>query len=239
MKRFTSAHALSVIALLAALGGTSYAAATITSAQVRDGSLTGRDVKDRSLTGRDVRDRSLKKADFGPGQLPQGAAGAQGPAGQRGPAGPAGARGARGQTGPAGQNGVSSGRHVFDMRQRPIASLPSSNVILTTTLPAGKWILTATGHLDNDETSAQRVGCKLVTTGGSTIADLGIIRLAANVNPGEHAPFALTGAVDASDRAVVQLRCLIEGSGSLDVEVVNPSMTAIQVDDLSVGTPGI
>jgi hypothetical protein len=80
--------AVSVLALVVASTGTSYAAGLIGSADVRNNSLTTMDVKDRTLKGRDIkndvlgsnkiRNGSLKSKDFKAGQLP---AGAQGPAG--------------------------------------------------------------------------------------------------------------------------------------------------------------
>jgi hypothetical protein len=96
----TYANAVASLALFVALGGSSYAAVTITGEQVRDGSLTGRDIHNGSLTGRDihdgsltsrdVRDHSLLARDFKAGQLPrgpQGSPGPQGPVGAQGPAG--------------------------------------------------------------------------------------------------------------------------------------------------------
>jgi hypothetical protein len=86
------------------VGGTSYAAATIGSSDVKNGSLTGTDVKNESikgadldngtLTGSDLKNGSLLAADFKAGQLPAGPAGPagpQGPQGIQGPQGPAGA----------------------------------------------------------------------------------------------------------------------------------------------------
>lgn len=90
------------VALCLALGGTSYAATTLTSADVRNGSVRGGDVRNASLGGRDVaglaggdvRDGSLTTSALGDGSL-QGAdfAGVlpAGPAGPPGPAGPVGA----------------------------------------------------------------------------------------------------------------------------------------------------
>src|SRR6476646_5618368 len=61
-------NAIAVVALVAALGGTAFAAARI----------TGKHIKDNSLTGRDVRNHSLTKKDFkgkrrGGGDRPDGA----------------------------------------------------------------------------------------------------------------------------------------------------------------------
>lgn len=98
------ANVTATLALFVALGGTSYAAATIsgsdvqngslTSADVRNESLKSRDVDNGSLTGSDLKNGSLRAADFKAGDLPagpQGAPGPQGPQGIQGPQGPAGA----------------------------------------------------------------------------------------------------------------------------------------------------
>ncbi|HEU4702119.1 MAG TPA: hypothetical protein VFS37_06510 [Conexibacter sp.] len=50
---------IAVVALVLALGGGAYAAATITGADIRNGSITGKDVKNGSLTGKDVKKNSL------------------------------------------------------------------------------------------------------------------------------------------------------------------------------------
>ena len=65
-KRPSVASVLSIIALFAALGGTSYAAATISGKQVKNGSLTGADIKNNSVGGADVKESKL-------GQVPSAA----------------------------------------------------------------------------------------------------------------------------------------------------------------------
>jgi hypothetical protein len=55
---------VSLIALFVALGGTSYAAITVTGANVRNASLTGTDIKNGSLRGADVRNGSLSAGDL-------------------------------------------------------------------------------------------------------------------------------------------------------------------------------
>jgi hypothetical protein len=71
------AKVVSLLALFVALGGSAYAAVTI----------TGRNVKNGSLTSADIKNRSLLKKDFKTGQL---AAGPRGPTGGAGPQGPPG-----------------------------------------------------------------------------------------------------------------------------------------------------
>jgi hypothetical protein len=114
-RRLGFANVTSLLALVVALGGTSYAAVTVTGKNVKDSSLTGRDIRNKSLTGTDVKDSSLTSrdiknssllaADFKSGQLPAGARGVDGAAGARGLDGAAGARGAAGLPGAPGAKG--------------------------------------------------------------------------------------------------------------------------------------
>ena len=57
--RLSYANVVATLALFVALGGSSYAALTITGKNVRNGSLTGKDVKRNSLTGRQIREGRL------------------------------------------------------------------------------------------------------------------------------------------------------------------------------------
>ena len=82
-RHLTYANVISTVCLFIALGGSAYAAVTI----------TGKQVKDNSLTSADIRNGTLKSTDFGRGVLPPAGssqAGAQGPQGERGPKGDAG-----------------------------------------------------------------------------------------------------------------------------------------------------
>lgn len=70
MRLPTPSLTVSVAALLVALGGTGYTAATIDSSDVKNNSLTGKDVRQKSLTGKDVKDGSLRAKDLQPGTIP-------------------------------------------------------------------------------------------------------------------------------------------------------------------------
>jgi hypothetical protein len=88
VRRPSPSMAVSVMALVVASTGTSYAAGLIGSDDIRNNSIQSKDIKDRAIKGRDIkndvigsnkiRNGSLKARDFKEGQLP---AGAQGPAG--------------------------------------------------------------------------------------------------------------------------------------------------------------
>src|SRR3954464_1701260 len=68
-RRPTYANVTSTLALFVALGGTSYAAATISGSDVRDHSLTGRDVTRGSLSGTQIRSRSIPGGDLAPNSV--------------------------------------------------------------------------------------------------------------------------------------------------------------------------
>jgi hypothetical protein len=110
MKRLTFSNVVASLALFIAIGGSSYAAISVTGAQVRDGSLSGRDVHDASLTGKDVRNGSLRRADFAAGQAP---AGQPGPVGPQGPKGEPGLAGSVGPAGPKGDPATAGLHKVF------------------------------------------------------------------------------------------------------------------------------
>ena len=96
--------AVAYVALFAALGGSAYAAATITGAGIKDGTVTGRDVKNRSLGANELSAKARESLASRPGR--QGAPGPKGDKGAPGPAGPKGETGAKGETGPKGEAGA-------------------------------------------------------------------------------------------------------------------------------------
>jgi hypothetical protein len=102
-RRPSASLILAILALFVSLGGSGYAAITITGENIKDGSITNADLAARSVRSSTVKDGSLLSSDFKLGQLP---AGARGPAGAAGPGGPAGPTGPRGSNGDAGVPGT-------------------------------------------------------------------------------------------------------------------------------------
>jgi hypothetical protein len=135
--RLTYANLMATLGVFLALGGTSYAALTITGRNVRNGSLTGRDVKNGSLGSADIGDRRLLAKDFKPGQLPSGPPGARGATGPAGPPGPLLAtlpsgRTLRGVFGLFGHGTVDNGLAMVSSDisfAYPLASAPSVKVV--------------------------------------------------------------------------------------------------------------
>jgi hypothetical protein len=95
---------VSTIALIVALGGTSYAAFTLPKNSVGTKQLTN-----GAVTAQKVKARSLLAKDFKAGQLPAGPQGLQGPQGAQGPQGPIGATGPAGAPGRQGLPGPATG----------------------------------------------------------------------------------------------------------------------------------
>jgi hypothetical protein len=98
------ANVASTLALVVALGGTSYAAVALPK-----NSVGNKQLKTNAVTSSKVKDRTLLGKDFKAGQLP---AGPRGPVGARGPKGDTGAPGATGDQGVAGTPGVSGWQRV-------------------------------------------------------------------------------------------------------------------------------
>jgi hypothetical protein len=112
---YVRAHHVGLLALMVALGGTSYAAVSLRShsvgaPQLKNGAVTGAKLGNNSVVSRNVKDRSLLARDFKAGQLP---AGPRGLIGAKGDKGDTGAIGATGQTGAKGDSfdtGLPSGK---------------------------------------------------------------------------------------------------------------------------------
>jgi len=116
LRRLSRRHSTAVayLALFAALGGSAYAAVTVTGKNIKDGTVTGRDVKNRSLGTSKLSTTAVSSLTGQRGPAgPQGEKGEPGPVGPKGEAGPAGpkgetgAAGAQGPAGPAGPSGIS------------------------------------------------------------------------------------------------------------------------------------
>jgi hypothetical protein len=126
----------STLALVVALGGTSYAAVMV----------TGADIKNGTVTTDDIKDKTLKTKDLAPGTKAslEGARGPAGPAGPAGPQGPPGAPGAAGTARASAQvaaqiNPVYDANHGFPSLPRRIA--------------AGKYCVPAPAGVNADSTA--------------------------------------------------------------------------------------
>jgi len=147
LRRLSRRHttAVAYLALFAALGGSAYAAATITGKNIKDGTITGRDVKNRSLgtsklSATAVSSLTSERGPAGP-QGPKGDTGERGLAGPTGPKGETGSAGPQGAPGPAGVQGP-SGTNGLAERVSAGREIPSGNTgVEYVGCPAGKKAL--------------------------------------------------------------------------------------------------
>lgn len=93
--RISPASLLALVALFVALGGVSYAAATIDGKIIRNNSVPGKKLKNKAITNKKVKPGTLAANRLTPAARSslKGAEGQQGPAGPQGPQGPQGPAG--------------------------------------------------------------------------------------------------------------------------------------------------
>ena len=96
IRRHLARHVVGYLALFVALGGTSYAAVHIGSAQIADGGVKSVDIADGTIASRDIRNRGIRGVDVAKGTLRASNFAGGLPAGATGPTGPGGAAGDRG-----------------------------------------------------------------------------------------------------------------------------------------------
>jgi hypothetical protein len=130
---------IAILALVVALGGTSYAAL-----HLGKNTVGAKQLKKSAVRSSKVADHSLLARDFKAGQLPAGPQGPQGVPGQAGAAGPQGDQGPKGEQGPA---GPTQGASVGFADPPPAGkTLTASNTVTITTKTAGSLFVTA--HID-------------------------------------------------------------------------------------------
>jgi hypothetical protein len=134
-RHLSYANVMASLALFLALGGISWAAATLP----RD-SVGAKQIKTNAVGSSEVKDRALTARDFAPGALPQGP---QGPPGPQGPAGPGGLAGPQGPKGDPGAPGLSGVETVEEMSSTNSSSTKDVLVVC----PAGKRLISVSGGL--------------------------------------------------------------------------------------------
>ena len=110
----------STLALLVAVGGSSYAAVQLTGRDIKNGTVTTKDVRDRTLTSKDLSPRTVEHL--------------TGPAGPAGPAGP---------VGPVGPPGPTSPSEVVQLVSTTVTAIGADKVVLDLDLPPGSYLATS------------------------------------------------------------------------------------------------
>jgi hypothetical protein len=203
--RPSPAMIVAVVALIAALGGTSYALSklpknSVGSQQLRKGAVKGADMAGDAVTAAKVTDGSLLAADFEAGQLPAG------PAGATGPVGP-------------------SNAFVAADEHHDVGIPVETHTVLTEELPAGDYTFTASAGIENISGSPAVFTCSIIASVGDLDETLGEVHV--SLADGEMAPIAITGATH-TDGTTAELRCLSTDGGSFaDVTVARMVSTRV------------
>ncbi len=225
-EKLTYANVISTLCLVLLLGGgTAYAAA-----QLGKNSVGTKQLKPAAVTPAKLSKAAKATLTGAPGPAgPQGDTGAPGKKGEkgaRGEKGDTGAKGDRGERGEPGPRGTSNAVTKFIS-----GAVPWSNpfaTIASVNLEAGSWAVTSTAQAVNFESSAQGAECRLLV-GTTTVDESGELFLAAFPQPGAKQPVALTGAATVAAPTTAELQCeAVFANG----HVVNPAITAIEVDDV-------
>lgn len=193
--RVRYANVMSTIAVFVALGGTSYAVASLP-----PNSVGNKQLRSNAVTASKVRNGSIGRADLTPS-----ARGSRGSRGPQGPAGPAGA------AGPAGIGNIIV-RTRDSLAARPGLGAGSYVTVASVALPAGRWLVTATTEVTNfpSATSADIVRCFIVVDGARR--GLGKVQVAGNgAGATASGDLYLVEVVDQANPASVALSCGHDG----------------------------
>ena len=227
------AMVVSIVALLVALGGTSYAAVTLPKNSVGTAQL-----KKNAVISSKVKNGSLKAADFAAGQLKAGPKGDTGTTGTTGATGARGDTGLQGNPGPAGPTaaakasknfapdvllGPSSGTNVIDF-DTTFAGAARLHMTFS-----GRVVASASLQVHHESGSAQTVDCNIVRMNSTNtgIAEAGQSEWQ-TLPVGAYSLMSLNAAFDlpAGDYNL-RLNCSQIGGSANDVSVDDATLTAI------------
>ena len=210
--RPSPAMIVAVTALVASLGGTSYAAASLAkdsvgTSQIRKSAVKSADIASNAVTSAKVKNGSLLAADFKAGQLPAGPAGAEGKAGPAGPAGPVGPEGKVGPIGPS--NAFIAGKATHN-----VGISAASHTVVTEALAAGDYTFMASAGIENTSGSAGEFTCAILEPIGDFTSTLG--EVVVSLEDGQKAGVSVVGATH-TDGATIELNCDSTSGGQFAV----------------------
>ena len=210
--RPSPAMLVAVTALVASLGGTSYAAASLAkdsvgTSQIRKSAVKTADIASNAVTSAKVKNGSLLAADFKAGQLPAGPAGAEGKAGPAGPAGPVGPEGKVGPIGPS--NAFIAGKATHN-----VGISAASHTVVTEALAAGDYTFMASAGIENTSGSAGEFTCAILEPIGDFTSTLG--EVVVSLEDGQKAGVSVVGATH-TDGATIELNCDSTSGGQFAV----------------------
>lgn len=213
-RRGRYANVTATLALIVALGGTSYAAISLPK-----NSVGNRQLRTNAVTSSKVKNGSLLSKDFKLGQIPSG------PKGATGPAGPAGAQG---------------GLSDVVTTTGSVLLLTGSQDIISLTLPAGSWmVFSHVGGAHKDTLNYARIECSINEPGGSG-GDFAKLRFPPNTDPVQSLVFAdinMHAAVSFAAPTTVKTTCGTVPGTDAGFDLTTRQMTAVRVGHVTAQTP--
>ncbi|MDO9456747.1 hypothetical protein [Nocardioides sp.] len=197
------ATCLALLALVVALGGTSYAVS-----QLPPKSVGTPQLKNNAVTSAKVKNGSLRTQDFKKSDAPRG------PRGAAGPVGPA---------GPQGDRGPSNGLVFTRSNPRSLPGTAATTVLTVTPGTPAVATYVATASADTGQDVAGDVRCQLKS--GAAVLDDVTVRVAAVGSPGDEVRVVLVGGVSGG---AIDIVCA-DGSG-LDFSIDDQRLAAVRVD---------
>jgi hypothetical protein len=197
------ANVASTLALIVALGGTSYAAVAIPK-----NSVGSQQIINSSVKSKDVKNGTLKKVDFKASELPVGPQGPAGPAGPQGPIGP-------------------STGYEFDATTN-LNWTGNLQTVATLNLPAGNYVLSAKVLGNNNSAANANFECWLKVN-GTVVDEMGDVLIVGPNVDGDRGFIPLASTASSAGAAVVTVDCDATISDGVWVDRV---ITAVKVGSL-------
>jgi hypothetical protein len=213
-RRPSPAMVVAFIALCVGITGGAFAAATIDSADIVNGSITKKDLKNNSVNTKKVKNKTLRAKDFAPGQLKAGIQGIPG------------LQGEKGDTGPRGPS------DVFEARNSNVLQAGTSGADRTLTLsgvPEGDYVVTAKAAIGPSGGGAGNFftgDCRLFQDGTT------IDRSFERIENGTFHHFVMHATINLNDGQNLVMACTVNGAGWVMGSVPDDTkIIALQVAD--------
>ena len=220
MRRHLSfANVVSTMALFIDLGGGAYAAVKLPRNSVGEAQI-----KAGAVRSGEVKDGTLRAKDFKRGDLPPGAAGRPGATGPTGSSGLAGVAGPGGAVGPSGPRGPSAAFQDSSIGQVTAALNPGIAQVRQVNVPAGTFVATAVGEVQNTSGAKQIVRCGISSLGTD-------VDTAVSVPHNDTLPITVTGGATLASAGTISFDC--RRFGGLPVTVGRATLTVVQVASLN------
>lgn len=218
--RLTYANVIATLALFIALGGTSYAVATLPRNSVGE-----RQLKKGAVTSAKLRDGAVTRADLARDAL---ITASRGPRGAEGPVGAPGARGTQGVQGPIGPS------EVLNVRRDGVVAIPAQAggfvTLAAVTINPGAWILEGQTKVDYNPPSpgSEFVDCDLKTAAGTGLSR-GTSRVGTDSPAVYSATIPVRAAIDVDVATQVVLQCSHPSGIPAGMIATQTSLQAIRV----------